>query len=375
MINMEKALTKICAYCKNHLDIFIISFTLICLLLINSFVLIGINIKLPLIWIILITLILLGLFSLLFFKLKKWINTYEKKHKYKIKGTTSDVIYSIFTFIILSILLLIVIYPIYFIIIASISDPDAIFAGKVFLYPVGITFSGYEKLFEESLIWSGYLNTIIYTILGTAFNIFLTIPAGWAISRDYLPGRKIIMVFFIITMFFGGGLIPYYLICGKLGLVENPLILIIGGGISVYNMFMCKSYFQTNVPKEILEASQIDGCGEIRTFFDIVLPLAKPIISVMILFYAVGHWNNYMDALIFITDEKYFPLQLVLKDILTAAETQSSSGGSSTTIIEQLKIANQIKYSSIIVSSLPIIILYPFIEKYFDQGFLVGSFK
>lgn len=372
---MEKILMKFCAWCKKHIDIFIISYVIIGLLIINGFILLGLNKNLPLLWIIIITLILLSLLFLLFFKLYKGIINYEEKHKYKISGTTSDVIYSIFTFIILSLLLIIVIYPIYFIIIASISDPDAIFAGKVFLLPVGVTLSGYEKLFEESLIWSGYLNTIIYTILGTAFNIVLTIPAGWAISRDYLPARKIIMPFFIITMFFGGGLIPYYLICGELGLVENPLILIIGGGISVYNMFMCKSYFQTNVPKEILEASQIDGCGEVRTFFDIVLPLAKPIISVMILFYAVGHWNNYMDALIFITDEKFFPLQLVLKDILTATETQSSSGGSSTTIIEQLKIANQIKYSSIIVSSLPIIILYPFIEKYFDQGFLVGSFK
>ena len=231
------------------------------------------------------------------------------------------------------------------------------------------------KLLEEDLIWSGYGNTLIYTVLGTIFNIVLTIPAGWALSRDYLPGRKLIMPLLIITMFFGGGLIPYYLICSELGLVDNPLILIIGGGVSVYNVFMCKSFFQTNVPKEVIEASEIDGCGELRTFFDIVIPLSKSIISVMILFYAVGHWNNYMDALIFISDEKYYPLQLVLKNILISAESQSNSGASSETILEQLKIANQIKYSSIIVSSLPIIIIYPFIEKYFDQGVLVGSFK
>ena len=297
-----------------------------------------------------------------------------EKKKYKIKGSKSDIIYEIISVGILLLLALIVIYPIYFIIIASVSDPNAIFGGEVFLWPVGFTLSGYERLLEEELIWSGYLNTIIYTVLGTAFNIFLTIPTGWALSRNYLPGRKFIMIFFIITMFFGGGLIPYYLICSSLGLVDNPLILIIGGGVSVYNVFMCKSYFQTNIPKEVLEASEIDGCGEIRTFFDIVLPLAKPIISVMILFYAVGHWNNYIDALIFISKEEYFPLQLVLKNILVTVEASSSSG-SSETILEQLKLANQIKYSSIIVSSLPIIILYPFIEKHFDQGFLVGSFK
>ena len=297
-----------------------------------------------------------------------------EKKKYKIKGSKSDVIYEIISIGILLLLAFIVIYPIYFIIIASVSDPNAIFGGEVFLWPVGFTLSGYERLLEEELIWSGYLNTIIYTVLGTIFNIFLTIPTGWALSRNYLPGRKFIMIFFIITMFFGGGLIPYYLICSSLGLVDNPLILIIGGGVSVYNVFMCKSYFQTNIPKEVLEASEIDGCGEIRTFFDIVLPLAKPIISVMILFYAVGHWNNYIDALIFISKEEYFPLQLVLKNILVTVEASSGSG-SSETILEQLKLANQIKYSSIIVSSLPIIILYPFIEKHFDQGILVGSFK
>lgn len=297
------------------------------------------------------------------------------KKKNKIKDSKSDIVYYVVSGIILAILAIIVIYPIYFIIIASVSDPDAIMNGEVYLAPVKITFSGYKRLFDEPLIWKGYLNTIIYTFFGTIFNIVLTIPAGWALSRDYLPFRKFFMVTFIITMFFGGGLIPYYLLCSQLGLVENPLILIIGGGVSVYNVFMCKSYFQTNVPKEVIEASQIDGCGEIRTFFDIVIPLSKSIISVMILFYAVGHWNNYVDALIFITNEDYYPLQLVLKNILVSAESQSNSGSDASTILEQQKIANQIKYSSIIVSSLPIIILYPFIEKYFDQGILVGSFK
>lgn len=295
--------------------------------------------------------------------------------KNRIKGSKGDIVFYVIVGIILALLTVIVVYPIYFIIIASISDPDAVLNGQVILWPVQITFSGYKALAKESLIWKGYLNTIIYTALGTLFNIVLTIPAGWALSRNYLPGRKFINIFLIITMFFGGGLIPYYIICSRLGLVDNPLILIIGGGVSVYNVFMVKSYFTLNVPKEILEASEIDGCGEFRTFFDMVLPLAKPIISVMILFYAVGHWNSYMDALIFIKKEEFYPLQLVLRNILIVAESQSQSGADAATIIEQLRIANQIKYSSIIVSSLPIIIIYPFIEKYFDQGFLVGSFK
>ena len=293
----------------------------------------------------------------------------------RIRGSRSDIVYFVIIGFFLALLTLIVVYPIYFIIIGSISNPDAVMNGEVIFWPVDITVSGYQALANETLIWAGYRNTIIYTAVGTAFNIVLTIPAGWALSRDYLPARKVINVFFIITMFFGGGLIPYYLICSTLGLVDNPLILIIGGGLSVYNMFMCKSYFTLNVPKEILEASEIDGCGEFRTFFDMVLPLAKPLISVMLLFYAVGHWNSYIDALIFIKQENFYPLQLVLRNILIVAESQSQSGADAATITEQLRIANQIKYSSIIVSSLPIIILYPFIQKYFDQGFLVGSFK
>ena len=298
----------------------------------------------------------------------------EKKNN-KIKESKQDLIYYIIIGIFLLLLVIIVVYPIYYIIIASISDPDAVLSGEVWLYPIKITFDGYKKLFENQDIWRGYLNTIIYTVLGTAFNIVLTIPAGWALSRDYLPFRKVIMPILIITMFFGGGLIPYYLVCGALGLVENPIILVIGGGVSVYNVFMCKSYFQTNIPKEVIEASQIDGCGEIRTFFDIVLPLSKSIISVMILFYAVGHWNNYVDALIFITNEKYWPLQVVLREILVVTETAAGGAGDVASIQEKQRLANQIKYASIIISSLPIIIIYPFIEKHFDQGILVGSFK
>ena len=299
----------------------------------------------------------------------------ELRQKNKIRESKVDLVYYIIVGIILALLVLIVVYPIYYILIASISDPDAVLNGEVWLYPVRLTVNGYGKLFQDVSIWRGYGNTILYTVLGTAFNIVLTIPAGWALSRDYLPFRKIIMPILIITMFFGGGLIPYYLVCGALGLVENPIILIIGGGVSVYNVFMCKSYFQTNIPKEVIEASEIDGSGEIRVFFDIVLPLSKSIISVMILFYAVGHWNNYVDALIFITNENYWPLQVVLREILVVAETAAAGSGDTASIQEKQKLANQIKYASIIVSSLPIIILYPFIEKHFDQGILVGSFK
>lgn len=294
----------------------------------------------------------------------------QLKKKNKIKESKTDYVYYVICGIILFLLAVIVIYPLYYIVIASISDPDAVMTGDVWLYPVKVTFSGYAQLFNRDDIWRGYFNTLVYTIFGTVFNIVLTIPAGWALLRDYLPFRKVIMALLIITMFFGGGLVPYVILCRALGLYQNPLILIIGGGVSVYNVFMCKSFFQSNVPKEVLEAGQIDGAGEIRTFFDLVLPVAKSIISVMVLFYAVGHWNNYIDAYIFNIDKDFYPLQTVLNGLLDA-----TAGGEGDVILDQMRIATQIKFTSIIVATVPILILYPVIEKHFGQGVLVGSFK
>lgn len=292
------------------------------------------------------------------------------KKKNKIKGSKTDYVYYAICGFILFLLAVIVIYPLYYIVIASVSDPDAVMTGEVWLYPVKVTFSGYAQLFNRDDVWRGYFNTLVYTIFGTLFNIALTIPAGWALSRDYLPFRKLINVLLIITMFFGGGLVPYVILCRTLGLYQNPLILIIGGGVSVYNVFMCKSFFQVNVPKEVLEAAQIDGAGEIRTFFDLVLPLAKSIISVMVLFYAVGHWNNYIDAYIFSIDKDFYPLQAVINGLLDA-----TAGGEGDVVLEQMRVATQIKFTSIIVATVPILILYPMIEKHFGQGVLVGSFK
>lgn len=297
----------------------------------------------------------------------KELKTLKKKNK--IRESKTDYIYYAVCGFILFLLAVIIIYPLYYIVIASVSDPSAVVNGEVWLYPVKLTFSGYANLFNRPDVWRGYFNTLVYTLAGTAFNIVLTIPAGWALSRDYLPFRRVIMPLLIITMFFGGGLVPYIAVCTALGLYQNPLIMVLGGGVSVYNVFMCKSFFQTNVPKEVLEAAQIDGAGEVRTFFDIVLPLAKSIISVMVLFYAVSHWNNYIDALIFQVDTDYWPLQTVLKALLEV------SAGEGEVAAEQFLIAKQVQFTSIIIATVPILILYPMIEKHFGQGVLVGSFK
>ena len=273
----------------------------------------------------------------------------------------------------LGLLALLIVYPLYFIIIAAISDPDAVLAGKVVLYPVNITWEGFKKVFERKDIWTGYKNTIIYTIETVILSIAVTIPAGWALSRKQLPGRKYWMVFFIIPMFFGGGLIPFYNVMSRLHLINTPAAVVLPAILSVWNLFMTKTFFESSIPEGLLEAARIDGAGKLRTFLFIVVPLSKAIIAVMALYYAVGQWNSYFNAMIFLQDESMYPLQLVLKEILIASE--STVGGSGETILQQYRLANQLKYVSVIVSSIPVLCLYPFVQKYFAQGVMIGSLK
>lgn len=273
----------------------------------------------------------------------------------------------------LGLMAIIVLYPLYFIIIAAISDPDAVLAGKVVLYPVGLTLSGFQKIIERTDIWRGYLNTIIYTLITVVLSLIVTIPAGWALSRKTLPGKKYLMVYFIIPMFFGGGLIPFYNIMSKLHLINTMWAIILPAILSVWNLFMTKTFFESSVPDGLIEAATIDGAGHFRIFIMVVIPLSKAVIAVMALYYAVGQWNSYFNAMIFLQDESLYPLQLVLKEILIASE--STVGGSGETILEQYRLANQLKYVSVIVSSLPVLCLYPCVQKYFNQGVMIGSLK
>ena len=304
------------------------------------------------------------------------VNPSRKIKKLSKAMSKSDRIYYIVIDVILVLLLLLVLYPLYFVVIASVSDTDAIFNGEVFLYPVGINFKGYDALLKNDMIWTGYRNTILYTLGGTLLNIAVTIPAGWALSRLELPWRKFIATYFIITMFFGGGLIPLYLLVSDLNLLDSPFAMILPYAVSVWNMSKVKAFYTSGIPDGVLEAAEVDGAGSFRTFFSIVIPLSKPIIAVMVLFYAVAHWNNYFSALIFLSDENLYPLQMVLREILIMTETAGSGmGGDASTILEQSKLANSIKYSSIIVSTLPILVLYPFVSKFFEKGVMIGALK
>ena len=289
------------------------------------------------------------------------------------RSDLSDKIFYLFIYVFLGFLALVILYPLYFIIIASISDPDAVLGGDVILFPVGITLSGFEAILHRSDVWLGYLNTIIYTALTVVLSLVVTVPAGWALSRKQLLGKKFFMIYFIIPMFFGGGLIPFYNVMSSLHLVNTIWSVILPAILSVWNLFMTRTFFESSIPDGLVEAAKIDGAGEFRTFFSLVLPLSKAIIAVMALYYAVGQWNSYFNAMIFLQDENLYPLQLILREILIASET--TTGGSGETILEQYRLANQIKYVSVIVSSAPVIMLYPFVQKYFAQGAMIGSLK
>ena len=295
------------------------------------------------------------------------------KKKNALRDTVGDKVFYAINAFFLALVALIILYPLYFIIIAAISDPDAVLAGEVVLYPVKLNFDGFVKIMQRSDVWRGYLNTIIYTGLTVILSLIVTIPAGWALSRKTLPGKKLFMIYFIIPMFFGGGLIPFYNVMRSLGLVNTMWAVILPSILSVWNLFMTKTFFESSIPNGLIEAAKIDGAGQFRIFASLVIPLSKAVIAVMALYYAVGQWNSYFNAMIFLQDETMYPLQLVLKEILIASE--STVGGSGETILQQYRLANQIKYVSVIVSSLPVLCLYPFVQKYFAQGVRIGSLK
>ena len=280
----------------------------------------------------------------------------------KARKSGGDTVFYIINGVLLGIMALIVLYPLYFIIIASFSSPEAVLGGKVVLFPVDINFDGYLKILERQDIWRGYLNTIIYTVLTVILALAVTVPAGWALSRKTLPGKKLWMVYFIIPMFFGGGLIPFYNVMSSLGLVNTIWAIILPSILSVWNLFMTKTFFESSISDGLIEAAKIDGAGPFRIFFSIVIPLSKAILAVMALYYAVGQWNSYFNAMIFLQDEIHIA-------------SESTVGGSGETILEQFRLANQLKYVSVIVSSLPVLCLYPFVQKYFAQGVMIGSLK
>ncbi|EAC5366822.1 carbohydrate ABC transporter permease, partial [Listeria monocytogenes] len=282
-----------------------------------------------------------------------------------IKDTRADKIFLIFVYVFLAISLLIVLYPLIYIISASISNPHLVNSGEMWLLPKGITFEGYRTLLGNSSIWRGYLNTIYYTVLGTSINLLVTLPCAYALSREDFYGRRAFTNFMLVTMFLSGGLIPSYLLIRSLGMLNTVWALVIPGAVSVYNVVVTRTFFQSTIPREMEEAAIVDGCSDFRLFMQIVLPLSTPIIAVMALFYGVGHWNSFFSALIYLSDRSMYPLQMILREILILQDMSSNTVNNVTSemanmLYSKQQLAQVIKYGVMIVSSLPVIIVYPF---------------
>lgn len=291
--------------------------------------------------------------------------------------TTGDKIYDVIVFIFLTLILIIVAYPLYFIVISSVSTPTAVANGEVTWFPIGFTFEGYKAVLTESSVITGFLNSILYTVVGTLINLGTTLPCAYAISRDDLRGRKYFIFFFMLPMFISGGLIPTYLVVQNCGFIDTIWALVVPGAVSVYNLIVARTFFKSNLPSELLEAAKLDGCGNTRFFFSIAIPLSGAIIAILTLYYGVGHWNSYFSALLYINDHNKFPLQLVMRSILVKNSMQQAvqTAESFAELARQRQVAELMKYSLIIISSIPVLILYPFIQKHFVKGVMIGSVK
>jgi putative aldouronate transport system permease protein len=291
------------------------------------------------------------------------------------RKTKGDLLFDMANYTILTIGMLMILYPLYFVFIASFSDPNQIYSGDIWLFPKGITLDGYERIFSDSTIWIGYGNSLLYAIVGTAISVMLTLLAAYPLSRKDFVGRSVFMWFFMFTMFFGGGLIPTYLLIKDLNMINTIWALVVPGAAGVFNIIIVRTFFQSTIPDEMREAAFIDGCSNTRFFLGMVLPLSKPIIAVMVLYHVVGFWNGFFDAMIYLNEETKFPLQLVLRNILVQNQVNSSMMIDVESYAAKLRVTELIKYGVIIIASLPLLILYPFLQRYFVKGVMIGSIK
>jgi len=295
--------------------------------------------------------------------------------KRRIKDPTEDKILYAVVGTILTLFTLIVLYPLIYVVSSSFSSGTAVSTGRVLLWPVESTLKGYETVFAHKHIISAYSNTIFYTVVGTVINLAVTVTCAYPLSRRDFPMRRFFSLMFLFTMYFGGGLIPTYILMSKIGFVNSRWVMLIPGALSVYNMILVRTYLSSSIPGELLEASQIDGCSDTGFFFKILLPLSKPIIAVITLYYAVGHWNAYFNAMIYLNDVEKYPLQLILREILLASQISLDDMVDVEAMVAKQGLSDILKYALIVVATAPILCVYPFIQRYFIKGVMIGSVK
>ena len=306
----------------------------------------------------------------------------KKKANNKIRLSAGDKVFDIVNHIALIIIMIIIIYPLYYTIIASLSDIDELALGNVYFWPRGFSLKAYQNVMMNSDIWLGYRNSLFYMVFGSAYNLLLMLPLSYALSKKQMFGRSAVTWFFLITMYFSGGMIPGYLLRNSLGLVNNPLVLIVGG-VSVYYTVVTRIFFQTNIPGELYESAKIDGADEFCCFFRIALPLSGAIIAVMALFFATSEWNSYMQALIYFSQKRLYPLQLILRNILVLQTEMMMdaeyfallSSEEQEWLVLQARMAYTMRYAVVFIASAPLLIAYPFVQKYFVKGVMIGSLK
>ena len=291
----------------------------------------------------------------------------------KIKSR-EDKIFDFINALIMIFICIFIAYPLYYVFMASFTDPAIVNSGKLLLYPEKLFFAGYQKIISYKPLWTGFYNTILYTVTGTVVAIAVTVPCAYSLSRKDLAGRRVLNFLLTFTMFFNGGIIPLYLVINKLGIYNTIFAMILPTAVSVYNLIVCRSFFDSTISDELVEAAKLDGASDFRIFFRIVIPISKTIIAVMILFYATSLWNSFMNALMFMGEQNKMPLQVILRNIVLSNQASSvlSSGAD---MIERQKLAEQLKYGVIVVSTLPLMVVYPFVQKYFAKGVMVGAVK
>ena len=297
------------------------------------------------------------------------------RNRNAIREPLGDRILTIFIYVALSVFLIVVLYPLLNIVASSFSDPKAVIRGEVTIFPIEPTLLAYKTVFKNSQVLIGFGNTIFYTVVGTIIQLTLTVLIAFPLSRKEFVGRKLIMLALVFTMFFEGGLIPSYMIVKELGLIDTRWALIIPKALGVWQVIIAVTFFKTSIPNELYESAQLDGSSDIGFIWRIVMPLAKPIIAVLVLMYAVGNWNSYFDALIYLNSQDLYPLQLVLRNILVLNQMNTLSPQVAYKMAHLQGLADLLKYALIVVSSVPILLFYPFIQKHFVKGMMIGSVK
>lgn len=303
------------------------------------------------------------------------MNTVEKTKQKKVNMGLSDKVFNTIVTTLVTVWAIIILYPLIYVVSSSFSSGDAVTSGRILLFPVEFSLTGYQLVFQNKLVWSGYANTIFYTVLCTLINVIYTILVSYVLARKDFQGRGLVTTLYLITMWFSGGMIPKYVLVSSLGMTNTRWGFVLMTGMSVSNMVVMRTYFQSSIPGEMLEAAKVDGCTDIRYLLKIAIPLAKPVIAVITLYYMVGNWNNYFDPLIYLRKTELQPLPLILRGILNSTKVDTSQMTDPSAAAQLANAADTMKYALIVISTVPMLILYPCVQKFFDKGVMMGSLK